>query len=122
MNKANRASNTGGSLHIGGLTTYSAMPLKMAEELKRTPTQSEVFTRTHTKKKDWGQGVDKRLEDANVWARIASDHKRGCIYGHDKVPSRLKLSVYDSEDVSTTSGPVDMREQVTLLNQELTHA
>ncbi|MED6185486.1 hypothetical protein PIB30_057491, partial [Stylosanthes scabra] len=27
---------------------------------------------------------------------------------------------YDSDDLSTASGPVDMREQVTLLNRELT--
>ncbi|MED6134609.1 hypothetical protein PIB30_038500 [Stylosanthes scabra] len=36
----------------------------MALELGRTPTQSEVFARTHTRKEDW-LWVDKQSEDAN---------------------------------------------------------
>ncbi|MED6174170.1 hypothetical protein PIB30_066469 [Stylosanthes scabra] len=64
-NKANRASSAGGSLHTGGSITYPATAKKMLEELGRTPTQSEVFTRTHTKKKDRGQWVDRRAEEAN---------------------------------------------------------
>ncbi|MED6139373.1 hypothetical protein PIB30_083231 [Stylosanthes scabra] len=54
-NKANRASSAGGSLHTGGSITYLATAEKM----------SEVFTRTHTKKKDRGQWVDRRAEEAN---------------------------------------------------------
>ncbi|MED6196194.1 hypothetical protein PIB30_045086 [Stylosanthes scabra] len=58
-NKANRASVTGGSI------SYPATAEKMTQELGRTPTQSEVFTRTHTKKKDRGQWVDKHAVDEN---------------------------------------------------------
>ncbi|MED6206342.1 hypothetical protein PIB30_025887 [Stylosanthes scabra] len=61
-NKTNRASSTGGSLHTGGSITYPATAKKMAIELGRPPTQSEVFVRTHTKKKDQGQYVDARFE------------------------------------------------------------
>ncbi|MED6122556.1 hypothetical protein PIB30_040860 [Stylosanthes scabra] len=124
-NKANRVFSTGESLYIGGSITYSAIAKKMEEELGRPSTQSEVFTRTHTKKKDQRQWDDKRAEDTKqlydeelkrflekratliatgcpeppisedeVWVRIAGGRKKG--------------------------GPVDVREQVTLLNEELT--
>ncbi|MED6152735.1 hypothetical protein PIB30_094829 [Stylosanthes scabra] len=85
------------------------------EELGRTPSQSEVFMRTHTKKKD-RQWVDQHAEDTND-CRLPQERAglRTC-----KVPSRLKPLVYDSDDVSTASGPIDMREQVTLLIRELT--
>ncbi|MED6202376.1 hypothetical protein PIB30_104695 [Stylosanthes scabra] len=120
MNKANRASSAGGSLHTGGSITYPTTAEKMLEELERTPTQSKVFTRTHTKKKDRGQWVDQRDEEANVSLVVAGGRKRGRVYGRGKVPSRLKPTIYDSDDLSTASGPVDMRDQVTLLNRELT--
>ncbi|MED6182439.1 hypothetical protein PIB30_028432 [Stylosanthes scabra] len=117
----------------------------MTQELGRTPTHSEVFTRAHTKKKDRGQWVDKRAEDANqeyddeikrleeqraelisagcpepppidydaVWLRIVGGRKKGRIYGRGKVLSRLKPLACDSDDYSTASGPVDMREELT---------
>ncbi|MED6218072.1 hypothetical protein PIB30_023607 [Stylosanthes scabra] len=64
-NKANRASVIGGSLHIRGSVTYSATAENMSQELGRTTTHSEVFTRIYTKKKDRGQWVDKRAEESN---------------------------------------------------------
>ncbi|MED6122483.1 hypothetical protein PIB30_040213 [Stylosanthes scabra] len=127
-NKANRSSSAGGSLHTGGSITYTATTEKMLEELGRTPTQSEVLTRTHTKKKDRSQWVDRRAEEANqqyeeelkrleeeraalidadydeIWARVTGGRKRGRVYGRGKVPSRLKPTVYDSDDLSTASG------------------
>ncbi|MED6140084.1 hypothetical protein PIB30_089803 [Stylosanthes scabra] len=69
-NKANRASSAGGSLHTGGSITYPATAKKILEELGHTPTQSEVFTQTHTKKKDRGQWVDRRAEDTNIMMRF----------------------------------------------------
>ncbi|MED6123655.1 hypothetical protein PIB30_050561 [Stylosanthes scabra] len=54
------------------------------------------------------------------WQRIVGGGKRGQVYGHGKVSSRLKPPVYDSEDIFTVSVPVDMQEQVTLLNHEPT--
>ncbi|MED6151151.1 hypothetical protein PIB30_079560 [Stylosanthes scabra] len=64
VNKQNRASSTGGSLHTGGSTMYEATRDSMTAELGRTPTHSEVFARTHTRKEDqlW---VDKRSADVN---------------------------------------------------------
>ncbi|MED6151258.1 hypothetical protein PIB30_080806 [Stylosanthes scabra] len=92
-NKANRASSAGGSLHTGGSITYPAT-------LGRTPTQSEVFMRTHTKKKDRGQWVDRRAEDTNQQ--------------YEEEIKRLE------EERAALIAAVDMREQVTLLNRELT--
>ncbi|MED6174479.1 hypothetical protein PIB30_069376 [Stylosanthes scabra] len=64
VNKRNRASSTSGSLQTGGSTTYEATRERMTVELGRTPTQSEVFARTHTRKEDrsW---VDKQSENVN---------------------------------------------------------
>ncbi|MED6119573.1 hypothetical protein PIB30_013007 [Stylosanthes scabra] len=100
-NKANRASSTGGSLHTEGPITYQATAKKMAIELEREPTQSEVFLRTHAKKKDQGQFVDdrseqfiahktkmKRLEDERA-ARIAEGVLAGPSINEDKVWDRL---------------------------------
>ncbi|MED6200161.1 hypothetical protein PIB30_082458 [Stylosanthes scabra] len=69
VNKRNRASSTGGSLHTGGSTTYEATREQMTVELGRTPTHSEVFARTHTRKEDrsW---VDKRSDDVNVSPKL----------------------------------------------------
>ncbi|MED6173456.1 hypothetical protein PIB30_059633 [Stylosanthes scabra] len=116
-------SETGGSLHTGGSTTYEATRERMAMELGRTPTQSEVFVRTYTRKEDrlW---VAKRSEDANdasleelkmlqkerhaiidaVWTRIAGVYPR--LFG-------------DPDDDDTASSPPDLREQVTLLNRDI---
>ncbi|MED6177779.1 hypothetical protein PIB30_101284, partial [Stylosanthes scabra] len=47
-----------------GSTTYEATREKMALELGRTRTQSEVFARTHTRKED-REWVDKRSSDVN---------------------------------------------------------
>ncbi|MED6188821.1 hypothetical protein PIB30_089548 [Stylosanthes scabra] len=122
----------------------------MMLELGRTPTQSEVFARTHTRKEDrsW---VDKRSEDVNVslklcknssicfiftasWSRappppnrqgrgVSTDCGRpqegkdlwdGC----GSLPQIPHLFA-DPEDGDTASGPPDLREQVTLLNREI---
>ncbi|MED6213106.1 hypothetical protein PIB30_090041 [Stylosanthes scabra] len=104
--------------------------LKQALELGQTPTQSEVFARTHTRKED-REWVDKRLSDVNevrcppideaaVWAWVAGGHKRGRVYGMDVVPSHKYPPLFsDPDDDDTTSGPPDLREQVTLLNREI---
>ncbi|MED6221600.1 hypothetical protein PIB30_056353 [Stylosanthes scabra] len=136
-NKANHASSTGGSLHTGGLITYPATAKKMAIELGREPTQSEVFVRTHTKKKIRAHKAEmKRLEDEctariaagepagppinedEVWDRLAGGRKRGRIYRKGKVPKRPAPRLVDPEDASTCSGP-DAREHITLLNREI---
>ncbi|MED6194500.1 hypothetical protein PIB30_029148 [Stylosanthes scabra] len=58
-------------------------------------------------------------EDA-LWTRIAGGRKRGRIYGMDVVPSHKYPHLFvDPEDDDTTSGPPDLREQVTLLNKEI---
>ncbi|MED6160098.1 hypothetical protein PIB30_048223 [Stylosanthes scabra] len=151
-NKKNRASETGRSLHTGGSTTYEAKRERMALELGRPPTQSEVFARTHTRKEDqlW---VDRRSVDANgvfleelkrlqterqaiidagglepppidedaMWTRIAGGRKRGRIYGKGVISSHKYPVLFgDPDDDDIATGPPDIREQVVLLNRELT--
>ncbi|MED6115595.1 hypothetical protein PIB30_092153 [Stylosanthes scabra] len=98
-NKSNRASIIGGSLHTGGRPL--TLPLQrrwFATELGSVPSQSEVFLRTHTRKKDRGQFVNerseqqieqykaeiKRLEDERA-ARIAADELAGPPIDEDEV-------------------------------------
>ncbi|MED6185901.1 hypothetical protein PIB30_061569 [Stylosanthes scabra] len=83
---------------MGGSTTYHSTAKKMATELGRVPLQSEVFLRTHTRKKDRGQFVDerseqqieqhkaeiKRLEDKRA-ARIAASEPAGPPIDEDEV-------------------------------------
>ncbi|MED6150495.1 hypothetical protein PIB30_072871 [Stylosanthes scabra] len=104
----------------------------MALELGRTPTQNEVFARTHTRKEDqlW---VDRRSEDVNVrgskpppidedavWTWILGGRKRGKIYGKGVVSSHKYPTLFgDPDDDDTITGPPDLREQVVLLNREL---
>ncbi|MED6157777.1 hypothetical protein PIB30_026446 [Stylosanthes scabra] len=127
-NKSNRASSTGGSLHTWGISHLSG----------HSGEDDSFFNLTQII--CWQQLYDdeiKRLEEERaaliavgcpeppidydaVWFRIAGGRKRGRVYERGKVLSGLKPPVYDSDDVSTASGPVDMWEQVTLLNRELT--
>ncbi|MED6196332.1 hypothetical protein PIB30_046507 [Stylosanthes scabra] len=101
-NKPNRASSTSESLRTGGSITYPAIAKKMVTEIGRARTQSEVFVRTHTKKKDRGQFVDtrseqfmeahkaemKRLEDERA-ARIAAGEPAGPPIDEDEVWDRM---------------------------------
>ncbi|MED6166940.1 hypothetical protein PIB30_114300, partial [Stylosanthes scabra] len=99
-----------------------------AVELGRTPTQSEVFARTHTRKED-REWVDKRASDVNlkrlqderqaaidagapapppideaeVWARVAGGRKRGRIYGMGVVPSHKYPPLFSDPDDDDTA-------------------
>ncbi|MED6136295.1 hypothetical protein PIB30_054732 [Stylosanthes scabra] len=144
-NTKNQASKIGGSMHTGGSTTYPATRERMVLEIGRTPSFSEVFERTHTRKTDrsW---VDKRSHDCKeafeaeknrleaerqviiaaggpepppideeaIWLRISGGRKKGRIYGKGVIPAHtVPLIIGDVDD------PPDVREQVTLLNREL---
>ncbi|MED6126895.1 hypothetical protein PIB30_082850 [Stylosanthes scabra] len=89
VNKRNRASSTGGSLHTGGSTTYEATRERMAVELGRTPMQSEVFARTHTRKED-REWVDKRSSDVNdayeAELKRLQDERQAAIDAGDPAP------------------------------------
>ncbi|MED6172849.1 hypothetical protein PIB30_053778 [Stylosanthes scabra] len=138
-NTKNRASETGGSMHTGGPTTYPATRERMSLEMGRTPSFSEVFARTHTRKKD-REWVDKRshdfkeafeveknrLEAEGDLARIAGGRKKGRIYGKGVVPAYSVPLIIGDVDVDidvdvddTASGPLDVREQVRTLETAL---
>ncbi|MED6192560.1 hypothetical protein PIB30_011356 [Stylosanthes scabra] len=108
-NKANRASVTGGSLHTEGSITYPATTENMSQKLGRTPTQSEQLYDDEIKRLEEeraeliaaGCPEPPPIDYDAVWLRIVGGRKRGRVYGRGK-------------------WAVDMREQVTLLNRELT--
>ncbi|MED6111098.1 hypothetical protein PIB30_049344 [Stylosanthes scabra] len=112
VNKRNRASSMGGSLHTEGSTTYEATRERM----------SEVFARTHTRKED-REWVDKLFADVNdaydAELKTLQDKRQAIIdaRGPEPPPSTRPL-YHDDDDIA--SGPPDLREQVTLLNREIT--
>ncbi|MED6202097.1 hypothetical protein PIB30_101892, partial [Stylosanthes scabra] len=60
------------------------------------------------------------IDEAEVWARVAGGRKRGKVYGMGVVPSHKYPPLFsDPNDDGTASGPPDLREQVTLLNKEI---
>ncbi|MED6131235.1 hypothetical protein PIB30_007925 [Stylosanthes scabra] len=55
-----------------------------------------------------------------VWTRIAGGRKRGRIYGMGVVPSHNYAHLFsDPDDDDTASGPLDLKEQYTLFNREI---
>ncbi|MED6134571.1 hypothetical protein PIB30_038116 [Stylosanthes scabra] len=61
------------------------------------------------------------IDKAAVWAQVAGGGKRGRVYGMGVVPSHKYPQLFsDPDDDDTASGPPDLREQVTLLNKEIT--
>ncbi|MED6159973.1 hypothetical protein PIB30_047209 [Stylosanthes scabra] len=85
----------------------------MALELGRTPTQSEVFARTHTRKEDRERSGAPPINEAAVWARVAGGRKRGRVYGMGVVPSHKYPPLFsDPDNDNTASGPPDLREEI----------
>ncbi|XP_049410583.1 uncharacterized protein LOC125873765 [Solanum stenotomum] len=58
--KMARGSLKGGSLHTGGAKTVGTIAREMEKELGRTPIESEVFKKTHARKKE-------NESDPDVW-------------------------------------------------------
>ncbi|XP_020973212.1 uncharacterized protein LOC110269635 [Arachis ipaensis] len=119
-------------------TTYNATGKKMEIELGCKPRQSEVFQRMHTRKDDrtklsltfdWPRPkkrVRLRLHKGpepppiykdEIWMQTVGSRKRNRDYGMGYQSIMTSLRFFDVE--FTTSGGVDIRELVTLLNREL---
>ncbi|MED6106067.1 hypothetical protein PIB30_001460 [Stylosanthes scabra] len=109
VNKRNRASTMDGSHHTRGSTTVPCVGAV-------TNTHPETSVRPSLTQEVQSPPID---EDA-VWTRIAGGRKRGRIYGMGVVPSHKYRHLFvDPDDDDTASGPPDFREQVTLLNREI---
>ncbi|MED6204030.1 hypothetical protein PIB30_005433 [Stylosanthes scabra] len=140
-NKRNRTSETGGSLHTGGSTTYEATRERMSEAFARTHTRKEDQDWVDRRSRDVGVAYDEELkrrqaecqaiidaggpepppidEDA-LLAQFAGSRKKGRIYGKGVVPSHKYSPLFgDPNDDDTATGPPNLREQVVLLNREL---
>ncbi|MED6196107.1 hypothetical protein PIB30_044167 [Stylosanthes scabra] len=116
VNKQNRASSTGGSLHTGYSTTYEATRDRMEAfltELKRLQAKRQALMEA-------GCPEPPLIDEGALWTRFAGGRKRGRIYGMGVVPSHRYPPLFpDDEDADTASGPPDLRERVVLLNREI---
>ncbi|MED6127523.1 hypothetical protein PIB30_088814 [Stylosanthes scabra] len=115
VNKQNRASSTGGSLHTGGSTTYEATRDRMEAflaELKRLQAERQALMEAVCPEPP-------PIDEAALWTRFAGGRKRGRIYGMGVVPSHQHPPLFsDDEDADTASAP-DLRERVVMLNREI---
>ncbi|MED6112154.1 hypothetical protein PIB30_059162, partial [Stylosanthes scabra] len=95
-NKRNRASETGGSLHTDGSTTYEATRERMQ------------------RRRSWSCGPEQPpIDEEELWTRIAGDHKMGRIYGMGVVSSHSYPPLFGDPDFDedTATGPPDLRKQ-----------
>ncbi|MED6113651.1 hypothetical protein PIB30_072836 [Stylosanthes scabra] len=115
VNKQNRASLTGGSLHTGGSTTYEATRDRMEAflaELKRLQAERQALMEA-------GCPEPPPIDEAALWTRFAGGRKRGRIYGMGVVLYHQHPPLFpDDEDADTASAP-DLRERVVMLNREI---
>ncbi|MED6184821.1 hypothetical protein PIB30_051186 [Stylosanthes scabra] len=128
VNKKNRASSTCGSLHTGGSTMYEATRERMDRGWvdMRSENVNDVFIAELKRLQEEHQAIigagspEPPIDKDAVWTQIAGGCKRGRICGMGVVPSHKYPHLFaDHEDDDTTSGPPDLREQVTLLNKEI---
>ncbi|MED6167866.1 hypothetical protein PIB30_006837 [Stylosanthes scabra] len=83
------------------------------EELKRLKAERQAII-------DAGGPEPPPIDEDALWAQFAGDRRRGRIYGKGVVPSHKYPPVFaDTDDDDTATGPPDVREQVVLLNREL---
>ncbi|MED6184239.1 hypothetical protein PIB30_045558 [Stylosanthes scabra] len=107
-NMKNRASETGGSMHTGGSTTYTATRERMALEIGRTP--SVVVGQVFRWLQDAGGPEPTSIDEEAIWLQIFGGRKKGRIYGKGVVPAHT-VPLIIRDDYDTASGPPDVREQ-----------
>ncbi|MED6188499.1 hypothetical protein PIB30_086562, partial [Stylosanthes scabra] len=84
------------------------------EELKRLQTERQAII-------DAGGPEPLPIDEDTVCTRIAGGRKRGMIYGKGVIPSHKYPALFgDPDNDDTATGHPDLREQVVLLNKELT--
>ncbi|MED6226894.1 hypothetical protein PIB30_108239, partial [Stylosanthes scabra] len=120
-NTKNRASETGGLMHTGGSTTYPATRERMVTYVRclRGLTPARRIVSGWTSDHMTARRRSRQRREA-IWLRIAAGRKKGRIYGKGFLPAySVPLIIGDVDGTDTASGPPDVREQVTLLNREL---
>ncbi|MED6165041.1 hypothetical protein PIB30_095902 [Stylosanthes scabra] len=84
------------------------------EELKKLQTEHQAII-------DAGGPEPPPIDEDAMWTQIAGGRKRGRIYGKAVVPSHKYPMLFgDPDDDDTASGLPDLKDQVVLLNRELT--
>ncbi|MQL85758.1 hypothetical protein Taro_018278 [Colocasia esculenta] len=123
--KVNRAANPEANMHTGGSVSFATHQSRLEKELKRPPTFSEVFDRTHKKKgtdqyisdrarevaesysqqmteKYAGEDEQPRL-DPEVWVAASGAPKKGHVYGFGHSIDTSRVLSGGSSSVSQTS-------------------
>ncbi|WMV10115.1 hypothetical protein MTR67_003500 [Solanum verrucosum] len=115
--KKARGSLKGGSLHTGGAKTVGTITREMEKELGRTPIESEVFKKTHVKKKE-------NESDPDVWVEERAE--RTFNEFHQYVAENLDSSVQMTHELSTQIWTekviVAMSSQIAQLTSALTES
>ncbi|MQL94109.1 hypothetical protein Taro_026765 [Colocasia esculenta] len=123
--KVNRAANPEANMHTGGSVSFATHQSRLEKELKRPPTFSQVFDRTHKKKgtdqyisdrarevvesysqqmteKYAGEDEQPRL-DHEVWVAASGAPKKGHVYGFGHSIDTSRVSSRGSSSASQTS-------------------
>ncbi|MQM17981.1 hypothetical protein Taro_050965 [Colocasia esculenta] len=123
--KVNRAANPEADVNTGGSVSFATHQSRLEKELKRPPTFSEVFDRTHKKKetdlyisdrarevaesysqqmteKYVGEDEQPRL-DPEVWVAASDAPKKGHVYGFGHSIDTSRVLSGGSSSVSQTS-------------------
>ncbi|MED6146033.1 hypothetical protein PIB30_030826 [Stylosanthes scabra] len=125
-NKRNRAFETGGSLHTGDPPHTRPREsgwrrswgdnrhrVGYEEDLKRLKAERQAII-------DAGGPEPPPIDEDALSAKYAGSRRKGRIYGKRVVPSHKYPPLFaDTDDDDTATGPPDVREQVVLLNREL---
>ncbi|MQL93926.1 hypothetical protein Taro_026566 [Colocasia esculenta] len=100
--KVNRAANPEANMHTGGSVSFATHQSRLEKELKRPPTFSEVFDRTHKKK-----GTDIYISDrAREVAESYSQQMTEKYAGEDEQPP-LDLEVWVAASGAPKKGQGD---------------
>ncbi|MED6120407.1 hypothetical protein PIB30_020599 [Stylosanthes scabra] len=109
VNKYDTARPRGTRLH----KDYQITEVGYEEDLKRLKAERQAII-------DAGGPEPPPIDEDALWAKYAGGRRKGKIYGKGVVPSHKYPPFFaDTDDDDTATGPPDVREQVVLLNREL---
>ncbi|MED6194246.1 hypothetical protein PIB30_026632 [Stylosanthes scabra] len=108
-----RGPTLGRRIRIGSTDARTTLVLPTKEDLKRLKAERQAII-------DAGGPEPPPIDEDALWAKYAGGRKKGRIYGKGVVPSHKYPPLFaDTDDDDTATGPPDVREQVVLLNREL---
>ncbi|MED6108469.1 hypothetical protein PIB30_024197 [Stylosanthes scabra] len=107
-----RGPTLGRKIKIGSTDARTTL-VAYKEDLKRLKVECQAII-------DAGGPEPPPIDEDALWAKYAGGRKKDRIYGKGVVPSHKYPRLFaDTNDDDTATGPLDVREQVVLLNREL---